>query len=1031
MAIDVSLSAARDLPTGMVTFLFTDIQGSTPLWEQHPAAMKLAVALHHKIVRHALEANGGVIFKIIGDAFQAAFPLTGEALAAAVAAQRELQSAEWPTSTGALAVRMGIHVGPAEVERTTGGADYAVSHTLNRVARIMSAGQGGQILLSREAADLIDHDLPTDIFLRDLGDHQLKGMARPERLFQVNAPGLPQDFGPLAASLSVKSNLPAALTSFIGRETELQSLQNLLAGGSVRLVTLTGPGGTGKTRLALEAAHGLLGHFADGIWLVELAPLADPALIPQSVASALGLHESPGKTFTQTLIDYLRNRRLLLILDNCEHVVDAAAGLAGTLLQACQRMQILATSREILGTMGETPFRVPSLALPGAAEATLTTLAECESIRLFVERARTAQPAFALTEANAPVIGRICRRLDGIPLAIELAAARVRLLRVDEIAARLDDSFRLLTGGSRTVLSRHQTLRALIDWSFNLLTSDERLLFLRLSVFAGGFTLPAAEAICADDALDRAAVFDLLAQLVDKSLVVPFDTSTTEAPANDAAPVAETRYRLLETIRQYARDRLHDAGGSTAVRDRHLAFFVAMAEEAEPHFRQGDQVEWLDRLEAELDNVRAALEWAQTTRADLGLRLTGSLLWFWHIRGHRNEGMEWARHLMAAQDELDGDTSVDTQLARGRTLIAMGFLAQFQNQPDQGQPPLEQAIAVLRAIGPAGQRWLGVAQLFLSKAVRDRVERARLLNDTLPLLTAAGDPLYMAEYSMDLGGLYTEQNRMDDAEDALRESLRWREVGQDLDGIGTARLGLGDIALLRHDFDGARQHYEKGFECFRTVRNRTMESILLSRLGQVSMIMGDMAGAARRYTASMLINQQSGDRVGLANSLFDLGRLELNTGQPRRAERYFAEIAQLGADIGLPEAVLVGLLFQGLAAIEMDDRPRVDDFARRAIDFWRRVRPGAFNREFILNNLENLAVLLADSRPEIARQLFATIDSSATLNRLFNTKFELSAYTGARERVRQGNAASPESESGEPTLDVDAAVRLALAIDDL
>ncbi len=1033
----INMSTARndhehlvDLPTGMVTFLFTDIQGSTPLWEQHPAAMKTAVALHHRIVRQAIEVNGGVIFKIIGDAFQAAFSLTGHALAAAVAAQRELQSAEWPTSIGALAVRMGVHVGPAEVERTTGGSDYAVSHTLNRVARIMSAGQGGQILLSREAADLIEHDLPADIALKDLGDHQLKGMARPERLFQVNAPGLPQDFGPLAASLSVKSNLPAALTSFIGREAELRSLQTLVASGPARLVTLTGPGGTGKTRLALEAANGLLGHFADGIWLVELAPLADPALIPQSVASALGLHETPGKTFTQTLIDYLRNRRLLLILDNCEHVVDAAAGLAGTLLQACQRLQILATSREILGTMGETPFRVPSLALPGGSEATLATLAECESVRLFVERARTAQPSFALTDANAGVIGRICRRLDGIPLAIELAAARVRLLKVDEIAARLDDSFRLLTGGSRTVLSRHQTLRALIDWSFNLLTADERLLFLRLSVFAGGFTLAAAETICSDDALDRAAILDLLAQLVDKSLVVPFDASTVEAATAAAASTAETRYRLLETIRQYARDRLHDVGGSTVVRGRHLDYFVALAEEAEPHFRQGDQVVWLDRLEAELDNVRAALEWALSTSVDLGLRLTGSLLWFWHIRGHRNEGMDWARQFVATQGELDDSTPVDARLARARALIAIGFLAQFQNQADQGGPPLEQAIAILRGAGPDGQRWLGVAQLFFSKAIRDRADRARLLTDTFPLLREAGDPLYLAEYSMDLGGLYSEQNRMDDAEAALRESLRWREIGQDLDGIGTACLGLGDIALLRHNFDQARQHYEKGHECFRTVRNRTMESILLSRLGQVSMILGDMAGAARRYTASMTINQESGDRVGLANSLFDLGRLELNTGQPRRAERYFAEITQLGADIGLPEAVVVGLLFQGLAASEMDDRPRVDECVRRAIDFWRRVQPGAFSPEFIVNNLENLAVLLSDSHPGVARQLFATVDRKGSMNRLFNTAFEISAYAKARERVNPQPAMAQKGDeaSGEPTLSLEDAVTLALTI---
>ncbi len=991
------------LPTGTVTFLFTDIEGSTPLWEQHPDAMKTAVALHHAVLRSAAEAQGGVVFKVIGDAFQIAFAVPAAGLRAAIAAQHALRACAWPAATGPLAVRMGLHVGPAEVEGPNGREDYAVSHTLNRAARIMSAGRGGQILLSREAADLVERDLPSDLRLDDLGEHQLKGLSRPERLYQASAPGLPHDFPRLETELATPHNLPAALTSFIGRESELESLQRLVAGDSARLVTLTGPGGTGKTRLALEAAAGLMQSFRDGIRLVELAPLSDPALIPQTVATVLGVHESTGKSFTQVVIEHLRGKRLLLILDNCEHVVEAAAAWAEQLLQACQHLHILATSREILGTPGETPFRVPSLALPAAVNVPFEALARCESVRLFVERARTALPTFALTEANAASVRRICQRLDGIPLAIELAAARVRVLSVDEIAARLDDSFRLLTGGSRTVLSRHQTLRALIDWSYNLLTPPERTLFLRLSVFAGGFTLAAAESICADSAaLDRVDILDLLAQLVDKSLVIPVDAAPTTA-----APTG-MRYRLLETIRQYARDRLHDAGGGSAVRDRHLDYFLRLAEEAEPQLRRGEQVAWLDRLEGELDNVRLALEWSLAARVDDGLRLAGALLWFWHIRGHRNEGIDWVKQLVAAQGDLDGAGEPERHLIRGRAFLALGFLTQFQNQPDQGQGPLRQAIQHLSIAGRPGRLWLGAASLFTSKAIRDLEARRRVLNEVEPLLREVGDDLYLAEYYMDLSALYTEQNRMEDARAALLDSLTHREACHDLDGLGTAALGLGDLALLRHDYDECHTRYEQGLEYFRVVGNRTMESILLSRLGQTDMLTGDMAQAAIRFTAGVTLNQQSGDRVGLANSLFDLGRLELNTGEPRRAAVRFAEIVRLGGQIGLQEAVLVGLLFQGLAARESEDDDRMREYAHRAIAFWRGQGVAAFSPEFVASNLDNLAVLLAREQPDVAARLFAAVDRAGTVNRSFNTPHEIAIFSEARARVRASGVPAPD-----------------------
>jgi predicted ATPase/class 3 adenylate cyclase len=997
-----------ELPTGTVTFLFTDIEGSTPLWEQMPDAMRPAVALHLNLLHQAIKASGGLVFKVIGDAIQAAFPLASGALAAAIASQKAFQSADWPAQTGPLKVRMGLHTGPAEIEHSSGGIDYAISHTLNRVARIMSAGHGGQILLSQETTDLVNRILPSDVSLKDLGEQQLKGLARLEHLFQVCAPGLPDNFPPLRTSISHPSNLPAQLTSFIGREAEINALRRMVTSGVTRLVTLTGPGGTGKTRLALEVATALRASFRDGVWLVELAPLADPALVPLTVAAALGLHETPGKPIIHKLVEYLTPRQMFLILDNCEHVVEEAAALAGTLLQACPQLQILATSREILGTMGETPFRVPSLTLPGQQVSSLSELIGCESIRLFVDRASTAQPAFRLTEANAPLVARICQRLDGIPLAIELAAARIRLLSVDQIAARLDDSFRLLTGGSRTVLSRHQTLRALIDWSYNLLSPEEKALFLRLSVFAGGFTLEAAEHVCSDqlapgslapaqdspaDALvDSDAILDLLTQLMDKSLVNPMEDLTEQ----------ENRYRMLETIRQYARDKLHDSGRGVKVRDQHLAYYLLMAEEAEPYLRGGNQVAWFDRLDAELDNLRLALEWSLTGRVDEGLRLAAALLWFWHIRGHGSEGSVWLEQLLAAGQNTAGpDSRPNRRLIRARALIVAGFLTQFQLQAESSLPMLEQAVEILRDLGQVGRRWLGVALLFLSKPIHDHNQRGQLMEEAYPLLREAGDPLYLAEYSMDKGNFLTEENQIESATNALLESMALREETQDIDGLGTATMTLGDMALFRRDYSECKRLYEKSLACYKTVKNRSMESLLFSRLGNIDMLTGNFTQAAGYFEAGIAINQQTGDRLGMINSLFDLGRLDLNINEFLRAGNRFAEITRIGKEFGSPQAILSGLLFQGLAAREMGNTDQVKEFIQQAIDYWRGIEKDYFSPGFIGGNLEILAVLLVPDHSELASRVFAAIDHSGLITHDLNTAMELAVFENTRRTAFQ------------------------------
>ncbi|MEP7357510.1 MAG: adenylate/guanylate cyclase domain-containing protein, partial [Anaerolineales bacterium] len=563
-------------PTGTVTFLFTDIEGSSQLWEQHPAAMGAALARHDALLQEVIAARGGHVFKMSGDGLHAAFAQASEAVAAALACQLVLNSTGWPGLPRPLAVRMSLHTGEAELR----GGDY-FGTTVNRVARLMALATGGQIVLSTAATELVRDQLPPGATLQDLGEHRLKDLVRPEHIYQLNSPDLPTNFPPLRALEVLPHNLPLQLTSFIGRERELAEVSRMLA--TTRLLTLTGPGGTGKTRLALQTATEVLETWPQGAWLVELAPLTDSALLPQAVATVLGVREQPGRPLLDALLDYLRLKQLLLLLDNCEHVISASAQLASRLLGACPQLKIVATSREALSVSGEAAYRVPSLALADVSTATPDALAESAAVRLFVERAQAVQPRFQLTDHNLLAVAQICQRLDGIPLAIELAAARVKVFSAEQIAARLDDRFRLLTGGSRTALPRQQTLQALIDWSCDLLSAPERAAWRQLSVFAGGFTFEAAEAVLGAEALDW------LSHLVDKSLVV----------VEDYEVATQTRYRLLETIRQYGRDKLLEAGEASAVRDRHLAHYLRLALDAEPKLRCPDMVSVLNRLELE------------------------------------------------------------------------------------------------------------------------------------------------------------------------------------------------------------------------------------------------------------------------------------------------------------------------------------------------------------------------------------------------------------------------------------------------
>lgn len=609
------------------------------------------------------------------------------------------------------------------------------------------------------------------------------------------------------------NNLPLQLTSFIGREREIAEIAGLLR--TSRLVSLTGAGGVGKTRLALKVAGGALDWYGDGLWLVELAALADPLLVPQAVAGALGLREEPRRTIMDTLVDYLTSREVLLLLDNCEHLVGACAGLAEHLLRECSALKVLATSREALNVDGEVVWLVPSLSVPGSALRVASPkpgtgtrsvdLLAYEAAQLFVERARSVSPAFTATDTNASAVATVCQRLDGIPLALELAAARVRALTVEQIAARLDDRFRLLTAGSRTALPRHQTLRAMVDWSHGLLSEPERGLFRRLSVFAGGWTLEAAEAVCGSDGFERQEILDFLCQLVDKSLVLAEEHG------------GEKRYRLLETLRQYGEEKLKESGEAAAVRGRHLGWFRALAERADPEFYRAGQADWYNRFELEVDNVRAALEWSKTDAAslDAGLRLAGALWRFWFSRGHLTEGWEQLVALLASAPvrPTAGAPRRSRMAARARALNAAGRLGAFRGDLAEAEGLLREALALNRELGDKDGLAISWRNLGIMTMYRGDLASARaFLEESVALMRELGGGSLTHTPLLHLGWTAYFQGENNLAQALWEEGLaRARDYG-DVFTTGNLLTGLGQLALRQQDLPAARAHLRESLE---------------------------------------------------------------------------------------------------------------------------------------------------------------------------------------------------------------------------
>jgi|SRR5579859_1350881 len=702
------------------------------------------------------------------------------------------------------------------------------------------------------------------------------------------AEGSAEELAPSATVPASPNNLPVQLTSFVGRETELAEVRKQLADGA-RLVTLTGPGGTGKTRLALEAASGLLAASPDGVWWVELAPLADPSLIPQTVAAALGVKEEPGRPVLATLTDHLRHKRVLLILDNCEHVIQAAAKLAEDVLRGCPQVCLLASSRELLGVGGERALLVPSLRSPAPDEPlSPDRLREFEAVRLFLDRAAATAPRFALTSANAEAIVQICQRLDGIPLALELAAARLRMLPVEQLAARLDDAFRLLTGGSRTALPRHQTLQALIDWSYDLLPPAEQVLLRRLAAFAGGWTLEAAETVCAGKELEPAAVAELLGRLIDKSLVL----------VEERAGVA--RYRLMETVRQYAQAKLAVGGEADEVRGRHTAYYLALTGDGGPQLTYMVQPAWLDRMEQEHDNLRAALAWCLSApdRAELGLRLASRLMWYWYAFGYWKEGQGWLTRALAQTG------AADYPHAKAWALAALGIMLGSLGDFSAAQAQHEQALTLFRELGDRSNCAMLLERLgWNAREQGDGATARAWLQESQAFYRELGDQAGFSAANMTLAGTMIMDGELSEAKALLDENLRLARQWDNHNMLGWSLNHLGQIAQLEGEHAEALRLHEASLHPFGKLGARNAGHRWGHQgLGETYLALGEVSQATSHFREALLIARDFGDAAGVAWCLAgSAGTVALN-GEPERAVWLWGAAEALRQSIGAREA---------------------------------------------------------------------------------------------------------------------------------
>jgi predicted ATPase/class 3 adenylate cyclase/DNA-binding CsgD family transcriptional regulator len=972
------------LPTGTVTFLLTDIEGSTRLWQADPDSMSGDVTRHHEILDVAIARRGGVrpLEQGEGDSVVAVFARPSDAIAAGIDAQQALEAEH---ATGSIRVRMAVHTGEAELRDEN---NYA-GETIIRTARLRDIGHGGQILVSRASADLLADRLPEHVSLLDLGIHRLRDLGRPEHVFQLTHPALQREFPSLRSLNSVPNNLPVQLTNFIGRAAELIELQQQLR--NTRLLTLVGSGGCGKTRLAAQLAADVSDLYSDGIWWIDLAATADPDRVGAAVMSAIGLRHAKGLEPAARLCEHLADRHALLIVDNCEHVLDAAAHLIDALLRSGPELHVIATSREALSVPGEISWRVPALSLPPSPEdLAVGSLGMYDAVRLFIDRALRARPNFAVTNELAPVVAEICARLDGIPLAIELAAARVRMMTPEQILGGLDDRFRLLTGGARTLMARQQTLQASVEWSHDLLGEAERILLRRLAVFSGGFSLDAVENVCAGDPIEKQHVLQLVSQLVDKSLITIDEHE------------ARGRYGLLETIRQFGREQLLQAKETSTVRDRHLAFFVDLVERNEPDVERSSP-EAFATLEREHDNLRAALEWALASGAgESTLRLAGALSLFWNGHGYYTEGIRWLEQALAgaqpgrasrkaswglghlrlfgmdvahnlgyedSEAAIDSGGLEDDVRLRTRPLLDQGFVDFWTGKPD-AEAKLEDAVGAARA---NEDEWaLGTGLMYLSlirNLSRDPVDQSRPLTDELAALAEVrGDRLMAAAANVSAAIANDRRGRFAEARPQLERAYSFiSEIGDPGWEI-YAVVELVNLNIAEGKHHAAREVLAKSTE--------RMQASAPGRIEILEVLNASIEFAEGAAERAVAVLRESGTAVqglagpiGIVDGCFRLGQAELALSDLAAAQIHLETGLAVAKQWEMPWFTAVLLNDLGRVARAEDNLESAERSHHEALAI-------ALDHHFspvIANSIEGLAGLAAvtESYAEAARLLGA------------------------------------------------------------
>ena len=872
------------LPTGTVTLLFTDIEGSTRLLQQIGNAYENVLRTYRSLLRAAFSARGGVEVDTQGDGLFAAFPSARNAVAAAVDAQRHLIEAD--LGGAEVRVRMGLHTGePTVTDEGYVGAD------VHRAARICSAAHGGQVLISDVTADLLSDGFES-AELRDLGDHGLKDLSRPQRLFQVAIAGLRNDFPPPRTFGGRPNNLPRQLTSLVGRADDIETASVLLRREDTRLVTLVGPGGTGKTRLAVEVGTELLDAFAQGVFFVDLSPLKDAALVMATIAQTLSVRESGGQPLRATIQEFLAGKEMLLILDNFEQVLDAAPEMPA-LLASSPRLKVLATSREPLRVRGERELPVPPLSSPQERTGDAGTIAASSSVALFVDRARSVKPGFELTDENAGAVADICRYLDGLPLAIELAAARIRLLPPAALASRLHQSLDVLGGaGPRDLPHRQRTLRGAIEWSYELLTDSERELLSQMSILSGPSSLESIESVCSCEGAD---VLTVLQSLVDKSLVNRAESSTDDV-----------RFVMLRTITEFAYERLRDRGGADRTRERHAEHFLDVAKRAEEGLAGPGQVAWLQRIDADHDNLHEAIRWSLERGAgDRALRIATALHWFWWIRGQFSTGRHWLGRGLALRG---GDP-----LLRGRALVAYARLVADHGDFDEAKQSVLEAHTIAETHHDDVLIAYSLAELGYVAVRRGEEDAETLTRRALDIFRRLGDPRGEALALMRLATVATRRGDFDGARKMYVRALQLRRSLGDAWGTASALNNLGYDAALQGRFDEARPYLEECRVLFEKVGFKEGIANVTDTLALVAVGRGDLSEAIDLYEQALRIFQEIGYRLGIAFELVHLGRACVEVGDNAKAVDHLRRALELAGEVHDEETKAYA--YEGIASL--------------------------------------------------------------------------------------------------------------------